>query len=261
MVPVVAGALIWRRHDLRAAAGSTAAMLAATLLVTGAWSWHASTVSGHFVPVTDGGAATLYIATYLPGHGTINGMKESLRPELNRAHPRLRHVPTWRIPAQTYIALVSKHRHPHLTVESALRREVLRNLRVYGLGHPLSFASMVLDKFWRMWGSYYHGARHGVIVWKLWWHRALVALALAGALLGLWRSRSAALGLVLLAIAITTAVDVGFVAEPRHAFRLLPGLFAAGAAGWAMVLPGPLSRLRPSAAEGATTQPASRSAG
>ena len=31
--------------------------------------------------------------------------------------------------------------------------------------------------------------------------------------------------------------------------------------GWAMVLPGPLSRLRPSAVEGATAQPASRSAG
>jgi len=39
---------------------------------------------------------------------------------------------------------------------------------------------------------------------------------------------------VLVAIGVTTAVDIAFVAEARHAFRLTPALLAAGASGWAL---------------------------
>jgi len=66
----------------------------------------------------------------------------------------------------------------------------------------------------------------------------LLAIALAGLLGALARRRAPLLGIALLAIGIPTAVDVAFVPEARHAFRLLPALLAAGAAGWALLAAG-----------------------
>jgi hypothetical protein len=42
--------------------------------------------------------------------------------------------------------------------------------------------------------------------------------------------------LVALGLLVIAAVNVAFVAEARHAFRLMPALLAAGAAGWAAVV-------------------------
>ena len=70
----------------------------------------------------------------------------------------------------------------------------------------------------------------------------LVALALAGLLAGLIRRRSAILGLVLLTLGVTAALDIAFVAEARHAFRLMPALLAAERAGgrsWPSRAPAP----------------------
>jgi hypothetical protein len=123
---------------------------------------------------------------------------------------------------------------------------VAENLRRYALGRPGAFGSMLAAKLVRMWGGYDHGTHHRVIASTLWIHRVIVIVALAGLLAGLYRSRSAALGLVALALVVTTAVDVFFVAEPRHAIRLLPGLVAAGAAGWWLaVSSSPRHRARP----------------
>ena len=63
----------------------------------------------------------------------------------------------------------------------------------------------------------------------------LLALALLGLLGGLWRRRTAPLVLVALGLLVIAAVNVAFVAEARHAFRLMPALIAAGAAGWALL--------------------------
>jgi hypothetical protein len=93
----------------------------------------------------------------------------------------------------------------------------------------------------------------------LWVHRAIVAIALAGLLLGLFFRRNRALGLLLFTIAVTTALDVFFVAEPRHAFRLMPALIAAGAAGWALAISAWLSR-SPAPAQ-PPSPPEARSAG
>jgi hypothetical protein len=89
-----------------------------------------------------------------------------------------------------------------------------------------------------MWGFPFRGTFRRVATPTLWMHRALVLLALVGLLGGLIRRRSPILGLVLVTLGITAALDVAFVAEARHAFRLMPALAAAGAGGWAMLAAG-----------------------
>jgi hypothetical protein len=206
-------------------------MLLATVAVVGPWSVFASSTAGSIVPVTDGGESTLFIATYLPGNGTVFGMKHALAAETRRRFPYLRHQPVGQIPASKFLAAVAARR-PGLTQAAAIRHALTDNLRRYALGRPVAFGSMLVGKLARMWGGYDHGTHHRVISSTLWIHRAVVLLALAGLLAGFYRSRSGALGLVVLAILVTTALDVFFVAEPRHAIRLLPGLVGAGAAGW-----------------------------
>jgi hypothetical protein len=88
-----------------------------------------------------------------------------------------------------------------------------------------------------MWAFPFRGSFGHTDAATVWLHRALVALALIGLLAGLALRRSAPIGLVLVALGVTAVVDIAFVAEARHAFRLMPALIAAGAAGWALVAP------------------------
>jgi 4-amino-4-deoxy-L-arabinose transferase-like glycosyltransferase len=231
VIPVAVGMLAARRRGWRAGASRSSAMLLASAAVVGPWSVYASSSAGSIVPVTDGGESTLFIATYLPGHGTLFGMKHALAAETRRRFPQVRHQPLGTIPAATYLAAVAARR-PGLTQAAAMRHAVADNLRRYALGRPGAFASMLAAKLARMWGGYDHGTHHRVIASTLLIHRVIVLLALAGILAGLYLGRSAAFGLVVLALLVTTALDVFFVAEPRHAIRLLPGLVGAGAAGW-----------------------------
>jgi 4-amino-4-deoxy-L-arabinose transferase-like glycosyltransferase len=231
VIPIAVGVLAARRRGWRAGASRSAAMLLASLAVVGPWSVYASSTARSIVPVTDGGESTLFIATYLPGHGTVFGMKHALAAETRHRFPYLRHQPVGQIPASKFLAAVAARR-PGLTQAAAMRHAVTDNLRRYALGRPIAFGSMLVGKLARMWGGYDHGTHHRVLASTLWIHRAVVLLALAGILAGFYRSRSGALGLVVLAILVTTALDVFFVAEPRHAIRLLPGLVGAGAAGW-----------------------------
>jgi hypothetical protein len=231
ILPIAVGVLAARRRGWRAGASRGSAMLLASAAVIGPWSLYASSSTGSIVPVTDGGESTLFIATYLPGHGTLFGMKHALAAETRRRFPQVRHQPVGTIPASTFLAAVAARRRG-LTQAAAMRHAVTDNLRRYALGRPGAFGSMLAAKLARMWGGYDHGTHHRVIASTLWIHRVIVILALAGILAGLCLSRSAALGLVVLALLVTTALDVFFVAEPRHAIRLLPGLVGGGAAGW-----------------------------
>jgi hypothetical protein len=233
-----------RRADWRAGLPAGGALLAGVLIVIVPWSAWASRRERAFVPITDGGATTLFVGTYLPGHGTIFGLKHALAREAARVHPSIRHEPLFQVREAVFLDAVAA-RHPHLSRDAAISAEVRRNLRVYALGHPLAFSRMLAAKTWRMWGFPFRGTFGKVGAPALWLHRALVALALVGLLAGLWRRRSAALGLVALAIAVTAAVDVAFVAEARHAFRLMPALLAAGAAGSAF-----LAQTRPTSVPG-----------
>jgi MFS family permease len=256
VVPLAVGVLASRRRGWRGGASRAAAMLIATGAVVGPWSVYASSTTASFVPVTDGGESTLFIATYLPGHGTLFGMKHALAAETRRRFPQVRHEPAGRIPASTFLAAVAA-RHPELSRAAAIRKEVRNNLRRYALGRPGAFGSMLAAKMWRMWGRYFHGTSHGVVTSTLWVHRGMALLALLGAFAGLFWARNAALGLVLLAVLVTTTLDVFFVAEPRHAIRLLPGLVGAGTAGWWLAV----SAWRRRRARPAPTPLASRSGG
>jgi hypothetical protein len=107
---------------------------------------------------------------------------------------------------------------------------------VYLLGQPVAFAGMIARKAWRMWGFPFRGTFHRATVATVWIHRALVVLAFVGLLGGVFVGRSAALALVLVALSTNVAVNLAFVSEARHAFRLMAALLAAGAAGWALML-------------------------
>jgi hypothetical protein len=231
----VAGLLRGRSAGRRRRLAVAGATLAGVLAVVGPWSTWASIRDRTLVPITDGGPSTLFVATYLPGHGTIFGLKHALAGAAIRLHPSLRHKPLFKQPEGVFLDAVAA-RHPHLTRDAAISAEVRRNLRVYLLGHPVAFGKMVAAKVWRMWGFPFRGTFRHVTGATIWLHRALLALALAGALAALVRRRSTLLALVAVVLVVTAAVDVAFVAEARHAFRLFPSLLAAGAAGWALTI-------------------------
>jgi hypothetical protein len=57
-------------------------------------------------------------------------------------------------------------------------------------------------------------------------------------LAGIARARSGVLAALLLALLACSALNVLFVAEPRHNARMVPVLVAAGAAGWVLAVRG-----------------------
>jgi hypothetical protein len=228
------GLLHGRRAGWRGGLTAGCATLAGVLAIVGPWSAFASARDRRFVPITDGGTATLFVGTYLPGNGTIFGLKHAMAREAARVHPSSRHTPLFRVPERLFLDAVAA-RHPKLGRDAAISAELHRNLRVYLLGRPGAFARMVAGKVWRMWGFPYRGTFRRVGTATLWAHRVLVTLALLGLIGGLIRRRAPVLGLALLTVGVTAALDVAFVAEARHAFRLLPALFAAGAGGWALL--------------------------
>ena len=232
-----------RRATWRTGVVAGAATLLGVLAIVGPWSAWASRREQSFVPITDGGTATLFVGTYLPGHGTIFGLKHAVANEAIRVHPSIRHKAVFRLPEKVFLDAVAA-RHPQLTRDAAISAELHRNLRVYLLGRPVAFAQMLATKAWRMWAFPFQGTFRRAGATTIWLHRVLVALALAGLLAGLIRRRSAILGLALLTLGVTAALDIAFVAEARHAFRLMPALLAAGAGGWAM-LSGRASASRP----------------
>ena len=152
-----------------------------------------------------------------------------------RVHPEIRGRPLFRVREQDFLDAVAA-RHPGMHRDAAISAELHRNLRVYLLGHPVAFARMTAAKVWRMWAFPFRGhvpprargPRSGCTACssRSRWPGCSRALV---------RRRAPLLGIALLAIGVTTAVDVAFVAEARHAFRLMPALLAAGAAGWALL--------------------------
>lgn len=226
------GLLHGRRAGRRAGLAAGCATLAGVLAIVAPWSAWATRRDHAFVPITDAGPATLFVGTYLPGHGTIFGLKHAVAREAVRVHPSIRHKPLFRVPEKVFLDAVAA-RHPQMSRDGAISVELRRNLRS-DLGHPLAFGRMIAAKAWRMWGFPFRGTFHRASAATLWLHRILVVLALAGLGAGLIRRRSAMLGLVLVVVAVTAAVDIAFVAEARHALRLMPALLAAGAGGWAL---------------------------
>jgi hypothetical protein len=196
------------------------------------WSAYATSESGRLVAVTSGGGSNLFVGTYLPGEGSIYGVKRALAPEAQRLYPRLRGQRPSNIRSHFVLDAVAA-RHPELDRDAALRREGLENLRRYALGRPLEFAGLAARKVERLWLRVSVGNHRNPLPGERPLHLALVALGAVGLLLGLARRGPHRAGLVVLAAVLLyiTALNVVVVAEPRHNLPVMPVLLAAGAAG------------------------------
>jgi 4-amino-4-deoxy-L-arabinose transferase-like glycosyltransferase len=233
LLPIVVGFAAARTaagHRARRGLACGGAMLAGAVALMAPWSLFASAHMHRFVPVTDGGAANLFIGTYLPGNGTIFGVKHHFAAATRKVHPMVRHVPAHMLPQQLVLDAVAA-RYPRRSRDAALRAAARDNLRRYALGRPVAFAGMEVRKLWRMWGHAYRGTFHRAGRAATWEHRVFVLLAVAGLLAGLALTRDVRLALLAVFLALTTVVDVAFVSEARHNVRLMPLLLASGASG------------------------------
>ncbi|MEA2156153.1 MAG: hypothetical protein QOE11_2293, partial [Solirubrobacteraceae bacterium] len=247
--PLLTAAIVAWKLPLGAGAGALGRLAgAATVLAAGAalvapWVVVASSAQGRLVPVSDGGASALYVGTYLPGGGTLIGLKRRLAAETRRRHRSARGKTAYEIPARVVLRTVAE-RHPGVPERIALRRETRTNLEHYALARPGAFLAMMGRKAARMWlapsrSTVRDGAWGGLAGRIL--HLVLLAAASLGLAAGLWRRRDPVLLLVASVVAYSTLVNALLIAEARHNLPLLPALYAAGAAGWAIALSAPRS--------------------
>src|SRR5207253_4714052 len=94
LAPVVVAIVVaaWKR---RVVAG--AAILGVAAVTVAPWVTFVASRKHSLVPITTGGGSNLFIGTYLPGHGTIFGLKRALGPTLRAHHPSLRHTPDFKL--------------------------------------------------------------------------------------------------------------------------------------------------------------------
>ena len=220
-----------RAEGRRAAARRGGIVLAAAALTLAPWTLLASLHERTFVPVTTGGGSNLFVGTYLPGHGTLFGLKHALGPATRAARPVLAHVRISHIPEQDIISYVARG-HYGRREDAFLRGRGLHDLVHYATQRPAAYAGMLVAKVGRLWLNYTRGATlHGSPAPLRAAHILLMVLALAGLALGIRRRRDAALVLVAALLGLVTVVNALLVSEARHLLPLLPLLFAAGAAG------------------------------
>jgi len=236
IVAGIAGLWMWRgRREPRRGLMSAAALALGAAVAVLPWSTYASQREGGFVPVTQGSAAPLFVGTYLPGGGHTVGMKRALEDEVKAFRPKLRDVPAFEIPAGNYMDLVAARR-PSESRDAAIRKEARHNLRLYALGEPGNYAVMLGDKVQRMWTRYARGGARPTSTAIRIWHVLLVLGAFAGLLAGIWRLRSVPMIVVLVIALYSTALHMLVVSQARYNLPLMPGLLAAGVAGWWLFL-------------------------
>ena len=247
----------WRRRGPGGALKVTAGAAVGLALTMGAWSVYASSIAGRVVPVSSGGASNLYVGTYLPGDGTMFGLKHAWADRVGDVHPGLRGVAPYRIPQLRVIDAVAAQR-PGLDRESSLRAAALDNIRRYALGEPSAFAGMAARKVKRLWLEYSVGMYRNRREWIEALHLALVLVGAVGLATGLAvrRGRSPELWAVGIVLLYVTAMNAVLVSEARHNLPYMPLMAAAGAAGLALAARR-LRRPRPvlvPAAEGVSVQ-------
>jgi len=233
LIAGLVGVWIWRRGDgLRRGASAAAVLAGAAALTIAPWVAYASTRASEFVPVTTAGPSALFIGTYLPGNGTTTGLKRVLGDEAKRLNPRFRGTPNSQLQAQWVLNVIAA-RHPDRPRRSAIALEARHNLIRYGLGHPLKFGAMMLDKgVKRMWSRYARGGGRRESVAIRIWHIVLVLASLSGVALAVVLRRSLVLSTILTAVATLTAVHMLAVAQARYNLPLMPVLIAGGVSGW-----------------------------
>lgn len=224
----------WREGRLKRGLAVAALFSVSALVPVGLWSLNASVGSGQVVPITNVGGMSFFIGTFLPGDGTMAGMKSALKTETIQFAPEVRHVRRAEdLPLRRVFAYVAS-RHPGLPRDAALRREAWRNLRTYPRRDPAGFARMTLAKVPRLWlkpSPRRPGLRSTPM--RL-WHLLITLGALAGLTAGLVRTGHPGLWAVAAALVAFTVFHLVVEAMPRYGLPALPALIAAGSAGWAL---------------------------
>ena len=197
--------------------------LAATAAATLApWSVYASGETGTFTPVSSGGASNLFVGTYVPGDGTMFGLKR-----------KLGFTPT--TPQKKVMDAVARRR-PGLKRDAAIRAEAFDNVEDHVVGDPLAFTGMAIRKVDRLWLGYSVGTHRNERTAILAYHLLLVGTCLLGLAAGLIRRREKALWIPATAALYVTAINVVLVSEPRHNLPFMPVLVAGGVAGIALAV-------------------------
>lgn len=216
---------------LRAGLARGGVYVAALLLTLSPWLAYASATEGRFVPITTSGPDALFVGTYLPGKGLLVPTEERLAPEVCRRFPQDcgRY---WQHSAAPLFALIQA-RHPGSSENAAVQAEDLHNLRVYALGRPAAFASMLWSKFWKMWTNVWSGGngtyrpdtsqtQHLLYLWLAW-----LGLLAGAALTRRFALLASAAVLLSISLAATPFND-----QPRYNVSLMALLVSAGVAGW-----------------------------
>ena len=200
------------------------------------WSVYASVVAGSPVPVSSGGASNLYVGTYLPGEGSMFGLKHAWAQGVAEMHPRYRGMRPHQIPQLRVIDAVAAER-PGLSREGALRaggaREPapVRDRRAGGVRRPWP-----CGRSQRLWLELLRRDHRNRREWVQALHLACCSRA-ASAWPPAWPCAAGARrswgrsGIVVLYV---TAMNAVLVSEARHNLPLMPLVAAGGAAGLAM---------------------------
>ena len=124
--------LVGRRSaGWRGGALTAGALLAGTLIAIAPWVIHASQRADRLIPISTSGGSAIFVGTYLPGDGTMFGLKRALGNQMRLQNPRLGATPNFRLPQERLLDLVAA-RHPEMGRDAALRargREERRPLR------------------------------------------------------------------------------------------------------------------------------------
>jgi 4-amino-4-deoxy-L-arabinose transferase-like glycosyltransferase len=237
LVALTAG-VAWQAHGRRRGLMAAGAMAAGVLAMIGPWSAYASHREGRFVPVSTGGASNLYVGTYVPGGGTMFGLKREWGDRVREHFPHLRGEPDWALPQLRVMDTVAATHPEEPDREAALRAAVRDNLRDHVLGDPLGYAAMSGRKVTRLWLSYTVGTDGVQNAAVRTVHVLLVLLGFAGLAAGLIATRGRAHGLwaVVVVVGWVTVVNVVLVSEARHNLPVMPVLVAGGAAGAALAV-------------------------
>jgi hypothetical protein len=170
--------------------------------------------------VSTGGGKALFVATFLPGDGRqVPTKRELMRRFLGAKDP----ITTKELKAQPMTPLLDRvaRKYPDLPRDKALGRIGKENLRKYLTQQPLAYIRMSAAKFWNIFnrGSSPYMRDWGWVAY----HRVLLALAIAGFVLLVLRTRTRWTALLLASpIACIAVLGTILLAVPRRQVPLIP---------------------------------------
>lgn len=212
-------AVAWR-EPWKVKLTSGAILIGTCLIVMAPYSAWASHTEGKLVAPTTSGPSTYWVGTYLPGDGRTQLARKAMAPEIRKKYPNQKNV---QFPSAVLMMNTVAARHPELSKDKAISKELRHNISHYAFGQPLNFAWMEAKKPYRMWGTPYkgHSRKHH------WWgdllHIPTLIAALATIIAAcLLRRRSILILLAGATIVIVSAVDIIGPAIPRANARTAP---------------------------------------